>query len=68
MLGYWPYATHKKTIFDICVYLSNCVKKTIFTQCDKYTYISNLFSCALHTANTLTYFECFFIYKKYWNF
>jgi hypothetical protein len=30
MLGYWLYATHKKTIFDIYVYLSHCVKNQVF--------------------------------------
>jgi hypothetical protein len=40
----------------------------------KYIYIyiyiyQNLFSCVLHTANTLTCFErSFFIYKNYWKF
>jgi hypothetical protein len=30
--------------------------------------VKKMFSCVLHTANTLTCFERFFLYKKYWKF
>jgi len=28
MLGYWPYATHKKTNFDIYVYFPQLLRKS----------------------------------------
>jgi hypothetical protein len=62
-------------LFFYCENTNLVLKYPIFfMKCCKYMYVymsektKKMFSCVLHTANTLTCFERSFYIKKYWKF